>query len=94
MRSFTYLFGACLLLLTGCPAFGGSWVFQRSYYSHQPTQRVQIGPRSHGGPYYTRAQGEYVRTGMRQVYSSIQIPGSGSDNLWVWESWVQPGSQR
>lgn len=94
MRRFTYLLGAAVLICTGFPAFGGSWVFQRSYYSHSPAQRIQVGPRSYGGPYYTRAQGDFVRFGMRQVYSTIQVPGATYDNVRVWEVWVQPGSQR
>lgn len=70
-----------------------SWVFQRSYYSHSPAQQVQINPRSYGGPYYTRPQGEYINSGQRWLRSTISIPGGTYDQINIVESWVQGGAQ-
>ncbi|MBX7167939.1 MAG: hypothetical protein K1X74_16515 [Pirellulales bacterium] len=75
------------------PAPGTSWVFRQSYYSHQPVQPVQIGRRSAGGPFYTSPQGEYVRSGFRNMRSFINVGGRQYDNVNVWESWIQHGSQ-
>lgn len=72
---------------------GGSWMFQRSYYSHQPTNPVQITPRSYGGPYYTRPQGEYISSGQRWIRSTINVPGATAEQINVVESWVQGGAQ-
>jgi len=79
--------------LAGPAAAAESWVFQRSYYSHEPAERVQIGPRATGGPYYTRPRGVYVNSGYRNLRSTIRIGGRTYDHLNVWESWVQTGSQ-
>lgn len=92
----------CLLLTvaslaqpTVATASDGSWVFGRSYYSHNPVQPVEIGRRSAGGPFYSRPQGEYVRSGFRQTRSSFNLPfGSGSgDRIIMNESWIQYGVQ-
>lgn len=72
-----------------------SWVFRRSYYTHEPSMGVQIGQTaSSRGPVYTRPQGEYVRGAYRNSYSVIQVNGQIWDRTWQWESWVQNGSQR
>lgn len=68
-------------------------MFQRSYYSHQPAQQVQLNPRSYGGPYYTRPQGEYISSGQRWIRSTINIPGATAEQINVVESWVQGGAQ-
>lgn len=72
----------------------GSWIFQRSYYSHDPVTSVRIAdPAVHGGPYYTRPTGVFVRSGFRNMNAIIQMGPMGSDQTNVWESWVQTGAQ-
>jgi hypothetical protein len=71
-----------------------SWVFDQSYYSHDPVHDVRIGGRySAGGPLYSRPQGFYFSGGNRQVRSRIQIGGVTYDQLNLYESWGQQGSQ-
>src|SRR3954447_4023999 len=71
-----------------------SWVFQRSYYSHDPVTNVRIGrPAVSGGPYYTRPQGAYVRSGFRNNNITINVGSAGADVTNVWESWIQTGEQ-
>lgn len=70
-----------------------SWMFQRSYYSHQPATPVAIGRRARGGPYYTRPQGAYFNGGFRRLRSTINVGGQIYDNLNLFESWAQTGGQ-
>ena len=82
------------LALASVPSvWAESWIFQRSYYSHEPATPVHIGPRAVGGPYYTRQRGEYVRSGFRNLNSTINIGGGTYDNVQVYESWIQYGAQ-
>src|SRR5262245_60362685 len=75
-------------------AEGGSWVFQRSYYSHDPVTEVRIArPQVSGGPYYTRPRGAYVKSGFRNLNSVINVGNAGADITNVWESWIQTGEQ-
>jgi hypothetical protein len=71
-----------------------SWVFGRSYYSHDPITAVRIAdPAVHGGPYYSRPQGAFVKSGFRNNNIIINAGRAGSDQTTVWESWVQTGVQ-
>lgn len=72
---------------------GNSWMFERSYYSHQPATPVTIGHRARGGPFYTRPQGAYFNGGFRRLRSTINIGGQIYDNLNLFESWAQTGGQ-
>lgn len=86
------------LAAAACPAQAGptpgsSWVFRRSYYSHDPVQPVRIGRRSAGGPFYTSPQGGYVRAGYRNIQSTINVGGQQYDHIGIWESWGQTGAQ-
>jgi hypothetical protein len=72
---------------------GNSWMFERSYYRHQPATPVTIGHRARGGPFYTRPQGAYFNGGFRRLRSTINIGGQIYDNLNLFESWAQTGGQ-
>lgn len=91
------LLSLLLIALTGAShasaARADGWMFARSYYSHQPTRHVDIGHRPPGGPFYTRPQGVYVRSGYRNVRSSIVVGGYSYDHANYYESWVQVGGQ-
>ncbi|HVX13916.1 MAG TPA: hypothetical protein VHC22_22220 [Pirellulales bacterium] len=91
-----FLFVA-LFLSASCfsavPAQAENWMFQRSYYSHQPAEPVAIGRRARGGPYYTRPQGAYFNGGFRRLRSTINVGGLVYDNLNLFESWAQTGGQ-
>lgn len=72
-----------------------SWVFRRSYYTHDPAIPVQVGNYAvNRGPVYTRPQGEYIRGSYRNSYSMIRVNGQIWDRTYQWDSWVQTGSQR
>lgn len=70
-----------------------SWVFRRSYYSHDPVTHVRIGRQATTGPIFTRPQGEYYTSGLRHLYSTITVGGHTYDHLNVWEGWIQTGEQ-
>jgi hypothetical protein len=89
-----YLF---LLVAIGCCGSSAqavdSWIFQHSYYSHDPVTEVRIGRQFSTGPVFTRPQGQYVKSGLRQVRSTIVTNGQTYDNLNVVETWIQSGSK-
>lgn len=84
---------ATLSLLLPASAEAGSWVFERSYYSHQPTANVEVHRRAVGGPFYSRQQGEFVRSGYRNIRTTIIANGRVTEQGQFFESWVQGGSQ-
>lgn len=78
--------------LSGEPAQAQSWMFRRSYYSHYPVQRVDVGAPANTRLRYTEPQGAYVRWGWRNSNTSGNIRSS-YDNFRVYESWIQTGAQ-
>lgn len=84
---------ALLVSSMAAPTRAESWIFAPSYYSHDPVTQVRIGRQYSSGPVYTRPSGEYVRTGYRNLRSTIQVRGQTFDHLNVWESWIQTGAQ-
>ena len=86
-----------LIVLSGgfyaASANSAEWMFERSYYTHDPVQQVRIGPQAPaGGPYYSRVQGAYTSSGLRQLRSTIRV-GNSVDNYYQWDGWVQRGVQ-
>lgn len=71
-----------------------TWLFERSYYSHDPVHHVRVGRQRAPGPVYTRPQGEYINAGFRFRNSRIVIGGQSIDHVNIYESWIQHGSQR
>lgn len=94
MKRSVLLIAALLASFCSAPAARAeNWMFQRSYYSHQPAEPVAIGRRARGGPYYTRPQGAYFNGGFRRLRSTINVGGLVYDNLNLFESWAQTGGQ-
>jgi hypothetical protein len=93
----THLLRLCTLtaLIVTAPALANaaSWIFQRSYYTHDPVTKVRIGPQATGGPYYAPVRGEFIRTGVRHVRSQIRVGGIVFDQYNEWDTWVQTGAQ-
>lgn len=82
----------CLMLI-GSSAQAGSWVFRRSYYTHDPVTPVRIGKAAVNGPHFSRPQGAYFSGGYRWNRSQINISGHAYDHVNIFESWYQTGSQ-
>jgi hypothetical protein len=90
---FCTLLATMLVALATSAAHAEDWVFARSYYSHQPVTPVQIARRPPGDMFYSRPQGDYVRSGYRNVRSTIVVGGYSYDHAQFYESWIQVGSQ-
>jgi hypothetical protein len=74
-------------------ASAAEWMFERSYYTHDPVQAVRIGPQpAAGAPNYSRVQGAFTSSGLRQLRSTIRV-GNSVDNYYQWDGWVQRGVQ-
>ncbi len=69
-----------------------SWIFNRSYYSHQPATEVEVGPQSPHSPIFTRPQGAYIRGGYRRLRVGGNLR-SNDDFHYFYESWFQVGEQ-
>jgi hypothetical protein len=71
-------------------AEAGTYLFERSYYSHSPAAPVVIGHRAPiGGPAFTRPQGAAVQSGYRWQRSQIRVGGQVVDQLNTWDSWIE-----
>lgn len=70
-----------------------SWMFRRSFYSHQPVHEVRVGAAPRGGPRYTRGRGGYYQGGYRYLRSNIVIGGQVFDSFNVVESWGETGEK-
>jgi hypothetical protein len=87
------LFFALALGFAASAANAAEWMFERSYYTHNPVQPVQVGPQPMpGSPYYSRPQGAFSTSGLRQLRSTIRV-GNSVDNYYEWGGWVQRGVQ-
>jgi hypothetical protein len=84
---------AALLAFVPASADAASWIFQRSYYTHDPVTKVRVGPQATGGPYYSPVRGEFIRTGVRQLRSQIRVGGIVFDQYNEWDAWIQTGAQ-
>jgi hypothetical protein len=88
------LFAAVLALasLAGS-AQAQSWIFNPSYYSHDPISPVRVQRQYSRGPQFTPSVGQYVNSGFRQLRAQINVGGGVYDQLNMWESWVQSGGK-
>lgn len=70
------------------------WMFQRSYYSHDPVAYVEVGRRgTFGGPDYPRSWGAYIRSGYSYQQGFIRAGGRVMEWNRSWDSYVQAGAR-
>jgi hypothetical protein len=93
MRSLLIAVALAAFVLSADESRGESWIFQRSYYTHDPVTKVRVGPQATGGPYYSPVRGEFVRGGYRYLRSQIRVGGMVFDQYNEWDSWIQTGAQ-
>jgi hypothetical protein len=93
MRLLRFSTAVALLLVLPGMASAASWIFQRSYYTHDPVSKVRIGPQATDGPYYSPVRGEFLRAGVRHLRSQIRVGGIVFDQYNEWDTWVQTGAQ-
>ena len=89
-----FLFGAVLALasLAGS-AQAESWIFQPSYYSHDPISPVRVQRQYSRGPQFTPSVGQYVNSGYRLLRAQINVAGGVYDQINMWEGWYQTGAK-
>jgi hypothetical protein len=69
-----------------------SWIFQRSYHTHQDPSHVAVGPQSTPRIRYTQPFGEYVRGGW--MYQNLgRSLRSSSPSYTFYEFWYQYGQR-
>ena len=91
-----YLLALVLSAVVVAPAAAGgtSWLFRRSYYSHDPARPVTIAKRNIAGtPQFTQPQGAYFKSGFRVSRNTINVRGLTVDNYYEYDGWTQTGSQ-
>ncbi len=93
MRLLRFCVATLVLFAAATSGSAASWIFQRSYYTHDPVSKVRIGPQATGGPYYSPVRGQYTRTGVRHLRSQIRVGGLVFDQYNEWDAWIQTGAQ-
>lgn len=91
-----FLFGAVLALASlagSAQAQAPSWIFQPSYYSHDPISPVRVQRQYSRGPQFTPSTGQYVNSGYRYLRAQINVGGGIYDQLNMWDSWIQGGAK-
>jgi len=78
-----------MVALMASAALAGDWVRAQSYYSHDPQTGERVQQYAPVGPFYTQAQGNYLRSGYHHTRSSIQV-GTSADNYHVVEEYGAP----
>src|SRR5689334_22188765 len=79
-----------LLFVSAAPSEAGSYLFERSYYSHAPAKPVQVTPRvPAGGPQFTRPQGVAAQGMVRWNYSRIVVRGRTVEQTYGWDGYYQ-----
>jgi hypothetical protein len=70
-----------------------SWIFQPSYYSHDPINPVRVQRQYSRGPQFSPSQGQYINSGYRLLRAQINVGGGVYDQINMWESWYKTGAQ-
>lgn len=84
----------CALVAAADAGDANSWLFRRSYYSHNPPRPVTIARRNIAGtPQFTRPQGDYISSGYRFSRNTINVRGLTVDQYYQYDGWIQHGSQ-
>jgi hypothetical protein len=76
--------------ISAAPSEAGSYLFERSYYSHAPAKPVEVTPRvPAGGPQFTRPQGFAAQGMVRRNYSRIVVRGRTVEQTYGWDGYIQ-----
>ncbi|HTU24114.1 MAG TPA: hypothetical protein VMF30_01875 [Pirellulales bacterium] len=70
-----------------------SWIFNPSYYSHDPINPVRVQRQYSRGPQFSPSAGQYVNSGYRYLRAQINVDGAIYDQWNMWDTWVQGGSK-
>jgi hypothetical protein len=90
MPRFPLAAAIAVALFAASPAAAGSYLFERSYYSHAPAKPVQVTPRvPAGGPQFTRPQGFAAQGMSRWNYSRIVVRGRTVEQTYGWDGYFQ-----
>jgi hypothetical protein len=91
------LHGIATMLVAGLivtqPAQAESWIFGPAYFDGATPEMHPAERRPTRGPFNTRPQGEFVRSGYNYSRNMINIQGRVFDQTTSWESWIQRGAQ-
>lgn len=63
-----------------------SWIFRKSYYSHDPATGERVAQYARPEPAYVPPQDNYRQSGYRHIRNSLRVGGS-ADNLHVVQTW-------